>query len=194
MGLRIVAGTFGGRRIAAPPGRGTRPTREKVREAWFSALGPGAVDGVRVADLFAGSGALGLEALSRGAASVDFVESRRRVVGVLRENVEELGVADRVRVVRGGVEGFLDGREGEAPYDLVLADPPYGEGWPRRLADRLRRRPFARLLCVEHEPGALDGAAGTAWERTYGDSALTFLRPPRPGAERTSETGDEEAT
>lgn len=193
MRLRIVSGTLGGRMIDAPPGRDTRPTREKVREAWFSALGD-AVAGARTADLFAGSGALGLEALSRGAASVDFVESHPRAAGVLRDNVRALDVADRVRVIRGGAERFLEELGDEETYDLVLADPPYGEGWPRRLADRLRRRPFARLLCVEHEPGALDGAAGVLWERTYGDSALTFLRPPDPDGGRADETGDEEAT
>ena len=193
MGLRIVAGTLGGRRIEAPTGRRTRPTREKVREAWFSALG-GAVSGARAADLFAGSGALGLEALSRGAASVDFVESHPRIAEVLRDNIRALDVADRARVIRRGAESFLEGLADDELYDLVLADPPYGEGWPRRLADRLRRRPFARLLCVEHEPGALDDAPGVVWERTYGDSALTFLRPPDPDGGRADETGDEEAT
>lgn len=193
MGLRIVAGELGGRVIEAPSGRGTRPTRAMVREAWFSALG-GAVAGARAADLFAGSGALGLEALSRGAASVDFVESSPRVARVLRRNVEELGVGDRARVVRRGVEGFLDDLSEAELYDLVLADPPYGEDRAGRLADRLRRRPFARLLCVEHEPGALDGAPGVVWQRSYGDSALTFLRPPDPADRSASETGDEEAT
>ena len=177
--LRIVAGELGGRRISAPPGRETRPTREMVREAWFSALGD-AVAQARVADLFAGSGALGIEALSRGAASVDFVESDRRAAAVIRENLEELGVAGRSRLVRRDVAAFLEDAL-EEPYDLALADPPYRSGWPRRLAERLAERPFARLLCVEHAPGALEGTAGVVWQRTYGDSALTFLRPPGDG-------------
>lgn len=192
MRLRIVAGTYGGRRIEAPAGRRTRPTREKVREAWFSALG-GAVADARAADLFAGSGALGLEALSRGARSVDFVESDRRAARVLARNIEALDVGDRTRVIRGRVTPFLDALPEDGAYDLVLADPPYGEGWAERLADRLRRRPFARLLCVEHEPGALEeGAPGVVWARSYGDSALSFLRPPPPGEDDTSATGDEE--
>lgn len=191
--MRIVAGELGGRRIQAPSGRRTRPTREKVREAWFSALGPD-LAGASVADLFAGSGALGLEALSRGARSVDFVESHPRVARVLDDNVEALEVGDRVRVIRRRVEGFLDGLPDDEGYDLVLADPPYGEGWPGRLAGRLRRRPFARLLCVEHEPGALEGAAGVVWARRYGDSALTFLRPPGPADGGTTRNGDEEAS
>lgn len=190
MSLRIVAGEFGGRWIEAPSGRRVRPTREKVREAWFSALGP-AVAGARTADLFAGSGALGLEALSRGARSVDFVESRRRVAAVLRDNIDELGVGERASVHPRDVAGFLDElAEGEG-WDLVLADPPYGEGWPGRLAERLRRRPFARLLCIEHEPGALAGDRPDAvWQRSYGDSVLTFLRP--PGGGDGTATRDEE--
>ena len=178
--LRIVAGTYGGRRIDAPQGRGVRPTREKVREAWFSALGP-ELAGTRVADLFAGSGALGLEALSRGAAFVHFVESDRRAAAVLASNVDALEAGDRAEIVRRDVASFLDGREGRSPFDLALADPPYGSGWPRRLTERLRRTAFARLLCVEHQPGVLDGTEGTVWSRRYGDSALTFVRPPPPG-------------
>ena len=191
MRLRIIAGELGGRRIEAPSGRRTRPTREKVREAWFSALGAAVVD-ARAADLFAGSGALGLEALSRGATSVDFVESHPRVARILDENIEALELEGRTRVIRRGVEDFLDGLPDDEPYDLALADPPYGQGWPRRLAERLRRRPFARLLCVEHEPGALNAAAGVVWTRRYGDSALTFLRPPAPGDADANATGDEE--
>lgn len=176
--LRIVAGELGGRFIEAPPGRRSRPTREKVREAWFSALGPG-LDGLRVLDLFAGSGALGLEALSRGAARVHFVESDGRAASVLAGNVEALGVGDRVEVVRRGVGAFLDDRaEGgaaEARFDLALADPPYGSGWPERLAGRMGRAPFAALLCVEHAPGELDTIDDPAWRRRYGDTELTFL-------------------
>lgn len=189
MRLRIVAGELGGRYVSAPPGRQVRPTREQVREAWFSALGERVV-GARVLDLFAGSGALGLEALSRGAESVDFVESHRRVAEVLRENVEELGVSERVRLFRRDVAAFLEREVDRRDYALALADPPYGEGWPARLAERLRRRPFAGLLCVEHEPGALEDEPGVVWERTYGDSALTFLRP--PGEAGDIGNGDEE--
>lgn len=181
--LRIVAGELGGRFIDAPRGRRARPTREKVREAWFSALGPD-LAGLRGVDLFAGSGALGLEALSRGAAHVHFVESDGRTASVLAENIEALGVEDRSEVVRRDVAAFLDdGEAGEGPaagrFDLALADPPYGSGWPERLAERMRRAPFAELLCVEHAPGELDGVDDPAWRRRYGDSELTFLRAGR---------------
>lgn len=174
--LRIVAGALGGRWIDAPGGRATRPTREAVREAWFSALGEAVVDAA-VVDLFAGSGALGLEALSRGGRSVVFVESDRRIADVLRRNVEELGVGDRVEIVRRDVGAFLDDRADAPPYDLALADPPYGSDWPARLAERLRSGAFARLLCVEHDAGALSGVDGLVWQREYGDTGLSFLRP-----------------
>lgn len=188
--LRIVAGEYGGRWISAPSGRRTRPTREMVREAWFSALGD-RVRGARVLDLFAGSGALGLEALSRGGASVVFVESDRRVAEVLAENVAELGVEDRARIRRCDVASFLRRRDEGETWDLALADPPYGSDWPTRLAEAQRRRPFARLLCVEHRVGALDGAAGVVWQRAYGDTALTFLEP---GPETAGREADGRAT
>ncbi|WP_016698858.1 16S rRNA (guanine(966)-N(2))-methyltransferase RsmD [Actinoalloteichus spitiensis] len=121
---RIVAGTVGGRRIAVPP-RGTRPTSERVREALFSALvARMELEGARVLDLYAGSGALGLEALSRGAEHVTFVEANRRAADVLRRNVTDLGLRARSEVVLGTVPAAVAGRPAEG-YDLVLADPPY---------------------------------------------------------------------
>ena len=179
--LRIIAGSLGGRRIAAPRGRSTRPTREAVREAWFSALGPG-VSGARVADLFAGSGALGIEALSRGAAHVTFVERGRAALATLRENLAELGLEERSEVAASEAGAFLErldvpGPGAPGPFDLALADPPYDSDWPERLAALLRERRFAGLLCVEHRPGALEDA-GAVWRRAYGDTILTFLRPP----------------
>lgn len=176
--LRIVAGELGGRRIAAPSGGRTRPTREVVREAWFSALGARVV-GARVVDLFAGSGALGIEAWSRGARHVDFVERAGRAVGVLRKNLEDLEIEDTCTVHQRDVGGYLDAaaERGEV-LDVALADPPYASEWARRLARRLRKRPFARLLCVEHGPGALEGETGVVWQRAYGETLLSFLEPP----------------
>jgi 16S rRNA (guanine966-N2)-methyltransferase len=121
--VRIVAGVAGGRRLAVPP-HGTRPTSDRVREAVFSALqARHDLNGARVIDLYAGSGALGLEALSRGAVHVRFVESDRRAAAVLRRNVEALGLPG-AQVTTGPVQAVLSGDPGE-PYDLVLADPPY---------------------------------------------------------------------
>lgn len=180
MSLRIVAGELGGRRIEAPPGRGTRPTMERVREAWFSAL-QGRLYGSRVLDLFSGSGALGLEALSRGAREVHFVESHPGAARVIRRNLRELDREGPGTVVRRDCFDFLADRFPEAErYDLALADPPYDGEDADRLVRTFRDRPFADLLCVEHEPAAADRLAqllGPAWHRRYGDSALSFFRP-----------------
>ena len=123
---RIVAGAYGGRRLAAPPGAGTRPTSDRVREALFSAVQSYLdLDGVRFADLYAGSGAVGLEALSRGAAHVLLVESDARAARVVRENIATLRAAPAARLVTGRVGTVLAaGCDGE-PYDVVFADPPY---------------------------------------------------------------------
>ncbi|WP_433391239.1 16S rRNA (guanine(966)-N(2))-methyltransferase RsmD [Micromonospora sp. KLBMP9576] len=123
---RIVAGTLGGRRIAAPPGAGTRPTSDRVREALFSAVQADVeLTGARFADLYAGSGAIGLEALSRGAAHVLLVESDPRAARVIRENVATLHAAPAARLVAGKVATVLAGGPDGGPYDVVFADPPY---------------------------------------------------------------------
>ncbi|MCZ7376357.1 16S rRNA (guanine(966)-N(2))-methyltransferase RsmD [Micromonospora sp. WMMC250] len=123
---RIVAGTLGGRRIAAPPGAGTRPTSDRVREALFSAIEAEVdLDGARFADLYAGSGAVGLEALSRGARHVLLVESDPRAARVIRENVATLGVGPAARLVAGKVATALAAGPDGGPYDVVFADPPY---------------------------------------------------------------------
>lgn len=123
---RIVAGTLGGRRILAPPGGGTRPTSDRVREALFSALDAlTELDGARFADLYAGSGAVGLEALSRGAAHVLLVESDPRAARVIRDNLAALRAAPAARLVTGKVAQVLAGGPEGGPYDVVFADPPY---------------------------------------------------------------------
>ena len=121
---RIIDGAFGGRQIKTPKGDGTRPTSDRVREALFSSLESelGGFDGLRVLDLFAGSGALGLESLSRGATHATFVESDARAAAVVKQNVETLGAPGVV--VRTTVEGYLANVSGE-PFDLVFLDPPY---------------------------------------------------------------------
>jgi len=120
---RIVAGVAGGRRLQVPP-RGTRPTSDRVREALFSALEASFdLDGVAVLDLYAGSGALGFEALSRGAAKATFVESDRRAADVLRGNARDLGLPG-VTVLGRPAEAIVSAPP-EAPFDLVFADPPY---------------------------------------------------------------------
>jgi 16S rRNA (guanine966-N2)-methyltransferase len=174
LSLRVVAGELGGRRIEAPPGRLTRPTRDRVREAWFSALGD-RVAGARVLDIYAGSGALGIEALSRGAAIVHFVESDRRAIAALRRNLASLGLDPRASVERGDASRVLDRLAAAGTeFDLALADPPYGTGEAARLLRRFRARPFARLLCVEHDPAELADVAAR-WRRRYGGTMLSFF-------------------
>lgn len=191
MRLRIVSGELGGRYIEAPPGHRTRPTLERVREAWFSALGD-RVTGARVLDLFAGSGALGIEALSRGAVEAHFVESDRRAAAILRHNLSSLGLATRSGVTEGSAFGFLrrlqegsssyDPRLSDPPFDLALADPPYESDAARRLSELFRGAPFAALLCIEHAPGVLTDETAPVWRRRYGDTELSFLaRPSHPG-------------
>ncbi len=121
---RIIAGALKGRRLATPQGDRTRPTADRVREALFNSLAPGGdLEGLRFADLYAGSGAVGLEALSRGAEHALFVESHAQTVKLLRRNIAELGVAD-AHVISAPVEKALASPP-ESPYDIVFADPPY---------------------------------------------------------------------
>jgi 16S rRNA (guanine966-N2)-methyltransferase len=171
--MRIIAGEFGGRVLREPPGQRVRPTMGRVREAWFSILAP-ELPGAHVLDLFAGSGALGLEALSRGAARVEFVERAPPALAVLRANVTALGVDARVRVRRGDairVAGRLPARA----FDLALADPPYASPHAASLVSIFRTTPFARILAVEHAAQAAVDGDDT---RRYGSTALTLCYAP----------------
>ncbi|MBL8989813.1 MAG: 16S rRNA (guanine(966)-N(2))-methyltransferase RsmD [Gemmatimonadetes bacterium] len=170
---RIVAGEFGGRRLAVPADRRVRPTADRVREAWFSIVAP-RLDGAVVLDLFAGSGALGLEAVSRGASRAVLVDLNPPSVAAIRANVASLGVADRVEVVRQDAFRYLDRLEGRV-FDLAFADPPYRLGLAARIAERFRTAPFAAVLGVEHErTETLEGGS----TRVYGDTAVTFFEAP----------------
>ncbi len=124
--MRIIAGEWRGRSLVAPAGPSTRPTADRTRETLFSMLASrlGGFDGLRVADLYAGSGALGLEALSRGAASVTFVEWDRAATQAIERNIASLGAGDRTRIIAGTAASLPRGE----PFDLILADPPYGAG------------------------------------------------------------------
>ena len=130
--MRVVAGSLGGRRINAGDSENLRPTADRVREAMFNSLySLGAIADSVVLDLFAGSGALGIEALSRGAARAFFVENDRLALAVLRENLETLGLAERATVVPADATAFLPRAQ---PYDLLLLDPPYTfDRWPELL-------------------------------------------------------------
>jgi 16S rRNA (guanine966-N2)-methyltransferase len=174
----VIAGRFGGRRLAAPSGRAVRPTSDRVREALFSILGP--LDGGRVLDLFAGTGALGIEALSRGAASAVFVERDARTAEVLRKNLDALGIDAEVR--RSDVAAALrDARDRGETYDLVVCDPPY------RLAPELGR-PLtealgpvlaggARVVTESDRRAPLDLELPLTDERRYGDTLIRIHLP-----------------
>ena len=130
--MRVVAGELGGRKLVAPDGLTTRPTTDRVREALFNSLDArGLIDGAVVVDLYAGSGALGIEALSRGAARCTFVERDRGALQALRENISALRIADRCTVVTSDVMAWVPAARG---IDIALVDPPYTfEAWPQLL-------------------------------------------------------------
>ncbi len=170
--MRIIAGRWRGRRIAAPPGKDVRPTLDRVREAWMSIVQPYLV-GAEVADLFAGSGALGLEALSRGAAAAHFVERHAKTFAVLQENVEALGAGSSAVLHRQDAFTFLRGA-GEGEFDVAFADPPYGGDDAAKLAALWLERPFAKLLGIEHDSRV--ELSGSSDARRYGTTAISFFR------------------
>jgi 16S rRNA (guanine966-N2)-methyltransferase len=182
--IRLVGGSLGGRVLRAPPGLTTRPTGARVRKALFDILGP-RVAGARVADLFAGSGALGLEALSRGAASADLHESGRQALTTLAANVHDLGLKDRATIVPGPLPASI--APGPA-WDLVLIDPPWRAGHEAPILARLiatGRLAADALVILERDARdeAPEAAARTLGfdvtdARHYGDTALLFLSPP----------------
>jgi 16S rRNA (guanine966-N2)-methyltransferase len=178
---RIVAGTAGGRRLVVPP-RGTRPTSERVREALFNAIESAFdLDGAAVLDLYAGSGALGLEALSRGASRVTFVESDRNALSVLRKNVATIGIPG-AQVVPGRVLTVLQAGTAE-PYDVVLADPPYADEDMDAVLKALDgwTRPGA-LVVLERSVRSADPVWPSPLEalrtKRYGDTALHWACHP----------------
>jgi 16S rRNA (guanine966-N2)-methyltransferase len=184
---RIIGGTAGGRRIATPPGQHTRPTTDRVREALFSAVESwcGSFQGLRFLDLYAGSGAVGLEAWSRGAGAVTFVESDRRTSRLVYENAKTLGF-HRAHVMTVSVASALD-RQPPAPYDIVFSDPPYHLTDETVAADLTRLAEHGwvvpgGMVVVERsarspEPAWPDGFTDTR-ERRYGETTLWYGHAP----------------
>ncbi|MEO8911310.1 MAG: 16S rRNA (guanine(966)-N(2))-methyltransferase RsmD [Gemmatimonadaceae bacterium] len=170
--MRIVAGKWRGRRINAPKGDSVRPTLDSVREAWMSILQLD-LPGARVLDLYSGSGALGLEALSRGARSADFVEKDPHSLRALKENIDALGAGPLTTVQKQSALSFADVL-GALDYDVVFADPPYASGDAVRLAERWIERPFSRVLSIEH--AAREAMPDGGVTRKYGMTAITFYR------------------
>lgn len=179
--MRVVAGAWRGRRLSAPPGLDVRPTADRVREALFSILGA-AVRDAPAADLCCGSGALGIEALSRGAARADFVDRDPRSLRAVRANLEALGApAARWSLHRAPADRWLAARLATtaAPL-LILADPPYGDAVAARIVEAAAAAPArVRLLVLEHAPDAAPDVP-TGWSadrRRYGRTELSILEP-----------------
>jgi 16S rRNA (guanine966-N2)-methyltransferase len=170
--VRIVAGEWRGRKIKAPDDDRVRPTADRVREAWMSIIGAEIV-GARVLDLFAGSGALGLESLSRGAAEAEFVDISARSLKALRENADSLGAGERAIIHRGDAVKFVAGLAAGA-FDIAFADPPYKLGLATAVAERWKVVPFAALLGVEHGIHEVMPTGGET--RKYGSTGITFYR------------------
>ena len=175
--MRVVAGSLRGRRLVAPSGPATRPTSDRVREATFNALA--SLDVVRdatVLDLFAGSGALGIEALSRGAAHCTFVEQARPAITAVRQNLDALGLSEQATVVTMDVDRYVASAAAARRFSLALADPPYAyDGWPALLDAGP-----AEVLVAESDRAVDPGEPSAGWElvrsRRYGTTHVTILR------------------
>ncbi len=179
--MRLTGGRLARRTLAAPRGTATRPTTDRVREALFSALASRAsLDRARVADLFAGSGALGLEAISRGAAHATFVESHGPTLAVARANAASLDVADACAFVRADVLAWL-ARPSSTPFDVVFADPPYAlDAIPELPALVAPRLAAGSLFVLEHDTRHAfaddpEAVLPLVWTRTYGGTVLSVF-------------------
>ena len=179
--MRIIAGAWRGRAIEAPPGLATRPTADRVRETLFSMLASrlGSFADLRIADLFAGSGALGFEALSRGAATATFVERDVKAAAAIKRNAQKLGAAERI-VVLGGSALALPRSD---PFHLILADPAYAPGSGSAAAEAVASAgwlaPGAWLSVeTERDDAVATGAFQIEAERNIGRARITLLRRP----------------
>jgi 16S rRNA (guanine966-N2)-methyltransferase len=171
--IRIIAGEFKGRRLKTPANDKIRPTADRVREAWFSIL-QRSLRGARVLDMYAGSGALGFEALSRGAATAAFVEVHRAALAALRANIKTLNVTDRTTIHRADALKFA-GQLTPGQYDVAFADPPYASEQAALLVAIFRMTPFARVFSIEHPADQPIPGDDT---RRYGDTGVTFIYAP----------------
>jgi len=174
----VIAGTARGRKLKPPADRSVRPTSDRVREAVYDLLGPGRT-AERVLDLFAGTGAMGIEALSRGAGQAVFVDSDRTAVALIKANLLACGFAERASVERRDVLRFLSAEPASVSFDLVLVDPPYGRGLVVASLERLASGAWlaagARVVCEAEAGLALAARVGPLErlrQRTYGDTGV----------------------
>ena len=177
--MRIVAGTLKGRRLQSPEWEGLRPTSDKLRETLFNVLAPH-IQGARVLDGYAGTGAVGIEALSRGAAHVTFVERDPRATALIEANLRHCGVSDRYAIIRAGFAG-IERPPATGPFEVIFLDPPYGAGELWAALDAAE--PLVgegTLLVLEHARRDLAPETKGTLNRmrliTSGDSALAFYR------------------
>lgn len=192
--MRVIAGRFKGATIRVPAAGAVRPTYDRVRESVFSIIEPD-LDGAVVLDLFAGSGSLGIESLSRGAASATFVEKDRRVLEVVRGNVERLGVKQQCRLVRGDAEVALKRGVPGGPFDVVFVDPPYASGLAGRALELLGSSTAltgTALVVVERDsadaPPERAGRLSLYRSAKYGSTSVDFYETRAQGAGREEET------
>lgn len=192
IGPRIIAGSLKGRKLATPAGLDTRPTLGRVRESLFMILTP-RLHGARVLDLCAGSGALGIEAISRGAAALVAVEQARAAQAVLLANARQFNIEKQVKVVdRDAVKCCtVPGIAGEAPFDVILLDPPYAQGMAAQMMEAMARHPQAWLAeggVIAAQVGKADAMAGSygpwtaAREERYGATRVIFYEQQAPRA------------
>ena len=176
--LRVAGGEARGRRLKAP--KNIRPTQGMVKQAIFNMAGP-QIDGAKVLDLFAGSGALGIEALSRGAAEVTFVDQEPRGLAILRQNLDALGFKDRAHVVRGDVVRWLESSPSAvASADFIFLDPPYDDTVLDRALNQLDREVTGATVMAEHsrrQQVPYLSRLHVDRERRYGDTVVTVLKP-----------------
>lgn len=176
--IRVISGTARGRKLKVPKGKSVRPTQDRIREAIYNMLGE-QVAGARVLDLYSGSGALGIEALSRGAAGALFVDNDPRCIAVIKENLDKAGLTGTVR--KGNVRAIIKNMAGKK-FDLVFADPPYGKDLARNLLSQLSKYsilPFCSVVVIEHSNR--EAVEQTPeWrrikERRYGDTVISVYR------------------
>lgn len=192
--IKVTGGELRGRNLRTPPGLATRPTAAKVRQAIFNIL-TGRVAGARAADLFAGSGALGIEALSRGAAACIFLEQDRATAKLLLANLAALGLTQRGQVIAAALDAADSRLLAAGPFDLILADPPYGRGQVAALTGLCARPGLLAaggVLVIEHAPAERPAARGGLAlddRRAYGQTEVSFLSQQQPPVTPAAEKG-----
>ena len=177
MNIRLISGEFGGRILDAPPGRRMHPMGERIRNALFNSIGS-EVQGARVLDAFAGTGAVGLEALSRGAEHVTFIERDRLLQKILAGNIERLGVQERTTLIRASVAGWINNSNVE-PFDIILADPPYNDPQFSTVEKLFALLKPSALMVLSHPGnGEVQSQNGVVVvdNRSYGNADLTYYR------------------